>query len=158
MINIIVAYSRKTRVIGKDNKIPWHLPEDLRHFKRLTENNVVVMGRRTFESLPTKFRPLPNRTNVVLTRGTELKSEGIYVFDNLEDPLLFFSAKSIFIIGGGKVYKDALASNLVDRVIATEIHEVYDGDTFFPILNNDWTSKTIKRSKLFDLVEYVQKV
>jgi dihydrofolate reductase len=125
MVALVVAYSRGTRVIGRDGDLPWHLPTDLRRFKELTLGGTVVMGRRTWDSIPERFRPLPGRRNVVVSRNG---CEAPEVVRSVEEAL----EGACFVIGGGEVYARALPH--ADRVYATEIDADIDGDTFFPPL------------------------
>ena len=134
MIACVVAHARN-RVIGRDGDLPWHLPADLRRFRELTSGHAVVMGRRTYESLPERFRPLPNRRNLVLSTDTAYAAPGAEVFCDLHSALAACSG-DCFVIGGGATYADALA--VADRVYATEIDAEIDGDTFFPPLSSSW--------------------
>jgi len=132
----ILAAVATNRVIGINNTLPWHLPADLKHFKALTLGQIVVMGRRTFESIG---RPLPERTNVVLTRQQNLVLPGIVTAQSIHDVLGQFAndPRSIFIIGGAQIYQDSLP--LCQRLYLTEIQQPFVGDTFFPVLNgNEW--------------------
>ena len=124
MIEIVVAHSRN-RVIGRDGGLPWHLPTDLRRFKELTSGGTVVMGRRTYESLPERFRPLPGRRNVVVSRNG---CDAPEVFGSLDAALE--AAGDCFVIGGGEVYAAALART--DRIHATEVDADVEGDAWFP--------------------------
>ena len=123
MINIIVAYANN-RVIGKDGKIPWRLPHDSQHFKRITSGHIVVMGRKTFESIG---RPLPHRRNIVLTSSTTFAAPGVEVMHSKDDVL---ALDDVFIIGGASIYRQFL--DVADRLYITEIALEIDGDTFFP--------------------------
>jgi len=139
-VSLIVAAS-ENRVIGKDRNLIWHLPRDMRFFKEITQGHHVIMGRKNFESIPHKFRPLPNRTNIVITRQCDYKAEGSIVVNSLEESLEIAKQNGDlepFIIGGGQIYKLALDAGLVDKIYLTKIHHVLDGDTFFPELNSDW--------------------
>jgi len=139
-VSLIVAVS-ENGVIGKDNDLIWHLPNDMRFFKKTTMGHHVIMGRKNFESIPHKYRPLPNRTNVVITKQEDYKAEGCVVVNSIEAALEVAKQNGDsepFIIGGGQIYKIALKNNLVDRVYLTKIHHAFDGDTFFPELNSDW--------------------
>jgi dihydrofolate reductase len=135
MISIIVAVA-DGGVIGAGGKMPWHISEDLRMFKRVTTGHPVVMGRRTFESLG---RPLPGRVNVVVTRNPEWTAEGVTTAGSLNDAVKMFPPEEeVFIIGGGEVYRQALP--LAGRLYLTRIHAPFDGDTYFPEWNPaDWT-------------------
>ena len=139
-VSLIVAVSQNG-VIGKDNDLIWHLPKDMKFFKDTTMGHHVIMGRKNFESIPHKFRPLPNRTNIVITRQSDYKAEGCVVVNSMEGALKIAKSNAeneAFIIGGGQIYKLALEANLIDRIYLTKIHHSFDGDTFFPELNSDW--------------------
>ena len=133
MIAIVVAHS-ENRVIGRDNDLPWRLPTDLRRFKELTTGGTVVMGRKTYESLPEAFRPLPNRRNVVLTTSPEFAAEGVEAFGSLEEALAACE-HDCFVIGGGETYRQALPH--AQRVYATRVHADVEGDVHFPELPED---------------------
>jgi len=148
-VSLIVAVS-ENGVIGKDNDLIWHLPKDMKFFKETTLEHHVIMGRKNFESIPHKYRPLPNRTNVVITRQSDYKAEGCVVVNSVEESLEIAKQNGEtepFIIGGGQIYKIALEQNLVDRIYLTRIHHSFDGDTFFPELSEDW--KEVKREDCF---------
>lgn len=132
MIALVVAWAGEDRVIGRDGGLPWHLPSDMKHFRELTTGGTVVMGRRTWESIPEKFRPLPQRRNIVLSSGASL--EGAEVYGSLESALAA-AGTDAFVIGGGTTYAETLP--LADRVYATEIAGAVQGDTFFPALDPD---------------------
>ncbi|MEV6156868.1 dihydrofolate reductase [Nonomuraea sp. NPDC052129] len=125
MIGLIWAQSANG-VIGRDGTLPWHLPEDLKHFRSLTAGASVLMGRRTWESLPPRFRPLPNRRNLVLSRTPQ---EGVETFPNLQQALAT-AAGDVWVIGGATVYRAALP--FADRIVVTEIREFFAGDTYAP--------------------------
>ena len=149
-VSLIVA-AAKNGVIGKNNNLIWHLPKDMRFFKETTLNHHVIMGRKNFESIPHKYRPLPNRTNIVITRQTNYKADGSVVVNSVEAALEIAKEngdKEPFIIGGGQIYKLALEANLVDRIYLTKVHHTFDGDTFFPELNNKWkeVNKTVNKA------------
>ncbi|MDA8535567.1 dihydrofolate reductase [Flavobacteriales bacterium] len=139
-VSLIVA-AAENGVIGKDNDLIWHLPKDMRFFKETTLNHHVIMGRKNFESIPHKYRPLPNRTNILITRQTNYKADRCVVVNSVEAALEIAKEngdKEPFIIGGGQIYKLALEANIVDKIYLTKVHHTYDGDTFFPKLGNDW--------------------
>ena len=121
-------------VIGADGGLPWHLPEDLALFRRLTMGATVVMGRRTWESLPDRFRPLPGRTNVVLTSDRHWSADGAHPAASVEEVLV--DHDSFWVIGGGAVYAAFLAH--ADRLVVTEVDTVVDGDTWAPPLDDGW--------------------
>ena len=124
----------ENRVIGRNNKLPWHLPNDLKYFKQLTTGKPVIMGRKTYESIG---RPLPNRVNIVLTRDTQFKADGIKVVHTLDDAIelaeaegLISGAEEVIIMGGEEIYR--LAMPIADRLYVTLVHAHVDGDAWFP--------------------------
>jgi dihydrofolate reductase len=129
-ISVVAAVARGG-VIGRGGTIPWRLPEDLERFKDLTTGHAVVMGRRTWDSLPERFRPLPGRRNVVVTRNPGWSAEGAERAGSLAAALeLVESEPHVFVIGGGQLYAEALP--LADELLLTEIDTEIEGDTFFP--------------------------
>ncbi len=123
-------------VIGHDGTIPWHLPEDLAHFRAVTDGATVVMGRRTWDSLPPRFRPLPGRRNVVITRQGDWQAEGAVVAHSLEEALQDAGSATTWVIGGGEIYRQALPH--ATRVEITEVDLDIDGDTRAPDLGDGW--------------------
>jgi dihydrofolate reductase len=121
-------------VIGADGGLPWHLPEDLALFKRLTMGSTVVMGRRTWESLPERFRPLPGRTNVVLTSDPGWAADGARTASSVQQVLAEHDA--FWVIGGGTVYEEFLPH--ADRAVVTDVDLDVDGDTWAPALDSGW--------------------
>lgn len=142
MVNIIAAISNNG-VIGKDNKLPWHLPADLKHFKELTTGHTVVMGRKTFESIG---KPLPSRTNIVLTRDRSFRHDGILVTHDFST--IHKIKGEVFIIGGSDIYE--LFINEADRLYITRIHAVIHGDTHFPYIPNHFELKSYTYRKCDD--------
>ncbi|AAT88864.1 dihydrofolate reductase [Leifsonia xyli subsp. xyli] len=134
-IALIWAQARN-RVIGAGGTMPWRLPEDLRHFRELTGGEPVVMGRRTWESLPDRFRPLPGRRNIVVTRQEGWNAPGAEVAHALPGALSAASDDTVWVIGGGELYRQALP--LADRVEVTEIDLAVAGDTPAPALGPEW--------------------
>ena len=151
ILSHIVAASQNN-VIGLKNKLPWHIPEDLKYFYNTTKNKVVIMGRKTFQSLG---KALPDRLNVVLTKNKTFKKEGVMVFASFEEALKYCQQdeilkkynKEIFVTGGGEIYKQTLP--LMDRLYITRIHKKYEGDAFYPEIPVDQfkESSRIDRSK-----------
>jgi len=136
LLTLIAAVARNG-VIGIDNRLPWHLPADLKHFKALTTGHAVIMGRKTWESLPEKFRPLPGRHNIVVTRNGDFRAEGATVVSSLPAAVAAAQSDEAFVIGGAALYTTALA--LADRLQLTEIDAAFDGDTHFPaIAPQEW--------------------
>ena len=135
-VNLIWAEAAD-RVIGSDGTIPWRLPEEQQHFKRLTMGATVVMGRATWESLPASVRPLPGRRNIVITRQASYDAPGAEVVASLEAALDLAAADDVWIAGGASIYEQALPH--ADRVVRTRIHLSVDGDTQAPVLGSEWT-------------------
>ncbi len=134
ILTLVVAHARN-RVIGRDNTLPWRLPPDLQHFKRVTLGKPIVMGRKTWESLG---RPLPGRHNIVISRNAGYEAAGATVVDSLSAALAAAGdVEEVCVIGGAQIYEQALA--LADRIIATEIDADVAGDAWFPALpDSDW--------------------
>ena len=129
-IAFVVAYDRK-RAIGKDNKIPWRLPDDMRNVRKLTVGKPLIMGRRTWESIG---RPLPQRTSIVLTRDRSFKCDGCLIARTTDEALkLAGAAPEIIVFGGARVFEDFLPR--ADRIYLTEVDADVGGDTFFPPLD-----------------------
>lgn len=130
MIVAIMAAVARNRVIGKDNDLVWHLPADLRHFKKTTTGHYVIMGRKTFESIP---KALPNRVNIVVSRNPAFSAADCVVCGSLAEALNYAETRGqhkVFILGGGDIYRQAL--RLADTMYLTEIHADFKGDTYFP--------------------------
>lgn len=132
MIALVVAMA-ENRVIGKENKLIWHLPADLKHFKNLTTGHPIIMGRKTYESIG---KPLPNRTNIIITRQADFEAEGCLIAHSLSEALMMAQQMDaeIFVIGGAEIYKQALF--LADTIYLTEVHHAFEGDTFFPEIDD----------------------
>jgi dihydrofolate reductase len=128
-------------VIGVNGKLPWHLPEDLAHFKRTTLGCPVIMGRKTWDSLPPKFRPLPGRTNIVVTRQKNWTETGAQPAQNMREALLFCEQSSdVWVIGGAQLY--ALAEPMASSAVVTEIDKDFTGDAYAPTLGTRWRETT----------------
>ena len=135
-VNIIFAKA-SNGVIGHNNQLPWHLPEDMARFKRLTTGWPVIMGRKTWDSLPARFRPLPGRTNIVVTRQTNWMAHGASRANSIKDALAqCANVEQAWVIGGAQIY--TAAEPLADRIEVTEIAQNFDGDAFAPLLGPDW--------------------
>jgi len=135
---VIVAAVAANRVIGKDNRLIWNIPEDMAHFKALTAGHTVIMGRKTWESLPERFRPLPGRRNIVISRQPDYVAAGAELAGSLEQALqLAASAELAFVIGGEQIYRQAMA--VADRLEITAVELAPEGDAWFPeIAAVDW--------------------
>ncbi|PSH00497.1 MAG: dihydrofolate reductase [Nanohaloarchaea archaeon SW_7_46_7] len=144
MKKIIIAAVSENRAIGKNGEIPWDIPEDMKHFKQTTMNHPVIMGRKTYQSFPKNVRPLPGRTNIVLTRsGFRPENESVKTANSLEEAYQIANQinDKAFVIGGASVYKKALEN--ADEMILTEVHRKVDGDTFFP----EWDKERWKETE-----------
>lgn len=142
MTRINLIYARAANgVIGRHNAMPWHLPEDLAHFKRLTQGHPVIMGRKTWDSLPPRFRPLPGRFNVVISRQTDWQANGAQSADSLAAALALCSqADEVWVIGGAQIF--AQAEPLATRIEVTEIMQDFEGDIFAPQLGPQWQAQS----------------
>lgn len=149
LLSIIVAQS-ENRIIGRENKLPWYLPEDLKYFKRITQGKPIVMGRKTYESIG---RPLPGRTNIVISRNVDYQSPGVHVVSSLDQALelaeqqaLIDGSEEMLVIGGAEIYKQAIQQ--ADRLYVTQVHATIDGDAVFPEIDNSvW--KEVLREDFF---------
>lgn len=131
MVTIIAAIG-KNNELGKDNDLIWHLPADLKRFKKVTTGHHIIMGRNTFESIG---KPLPNRTSVIVTRNPNYFVDGCLIAHSLEEAITLCNDHDVFIIGGAQIYKEALEKNLVDRLDITQVHQEFEADVFFPNIN-----------------------
>jgi dihydrofolate reductase len=147
VLKILVAFD-ENRVIGKNNALIWHLPADLKRFKELTTGHVIIMGRKTFESIG---KPLPNRTTIVISRQYDLQIDGVILAHSVEEAIL--KAKSItrddiFIVGGAEIY--TLSLPLVDQVLVTQLHDIFEGDAFFPEISSEMWDLTEQERGITD--------
>lgn len=152
-ITIIVAKAANN-IIGNDNQLIWHLPNDLKRFKALTSGHPIIMGRKTYESIG---RPLPNRTNIVITRNEDWKADGIISANSLEKAIELASEidSEIFIIGGGNIYQQSM--DLAQVLEVTEVHQNFEGDTSFPEINDETWEETFREKHPIDekhIIEY----
>ena len=145
MISLIAAVAQN-RALGKDGQLLWHLPEDMRYFRETTRGKPVIMGRKTWESLPDVFRPLPGRRNIVISRNPAYDAPGATLAGSLEEAVrLAQDDAEVFVIGGAEIYRQALP--LAQRLYLTEVARDFDADAFFPEFSaSDWTE--ISRSEV----------
>jgi dihydrofolate reductase len=140
MIISLIAALSKNLVIGKNNDLPWHLPDDMKYFMQTTKGHHVIMGRKNYDSIPEKFRPLPNRANIVVTRQEDFDAPGCIITNSIEHGLEIArenKENEVFIIGGAEIYNQSLS--LATRLYLTEIQADIEGDTFFPTFDkNHW--------------------
>ncbi|QQR54843.1 dihydrofolate reductase [Candidatus Peregrinibacteria bacterium] len=172
----IISALDKNRGIGKNNSLPWHLPADLKHFKETTIGGTVIMGRKTWESIPEKYRPFKERLNIVISRGELVLPEGVLLAHSLDEALELAEAhvqkedghkRKAFIIGGATLYTEAIQHSACEELLLTELEGSFDCDAFFPEISSEWrieedgdlqeengiqfTFKTYKKDSLFKL-------
>ena len=132
----LIAALSENKVIGIDNKIPWKISKDMNHFKELTMGHYVIMRRKTFESIPKKFRELPGRKKIVMSRN-ELSEDGIYLAKNMEEAIQFTNGNPAHVMGGGEIYD--LFLPFANKMELTHIRKTFEGDAYFPEIDwNDW--------------------
>jgi dihydrofolate reductase len=152
----LIAAIGKNLALGKDGQLLWSIPEDLKRFKQLTDGHPVIMGRKTWESLPERFRPLPNRTNIVVSRDSSYEATGAVVATSLveafEKALSAFGAEEVFVIGGAQIYTEALP--FATRLYLTAINEEKEGDVFFPEYKNEFTKFISETTHDWNGLEY----
>lgn len=166
MVKLIVAKA-SNNVIGKDNDLIWHLPADMKFFTNSTTGHIVIMGRKNWNSIPDKYRPLKNRLNVVVSRDPSFTDDGCEAFTSVEAAIEAYKndARDLYIIGGGQIYKYSLENNLVDEMLITRIDQEFEGDTFFPDFNeSNWTKELLfsheideKNPHSFEVWKYTKK-
>ncbi len=157
IVSLIVAVS-ENGVIGKNNDLIWHLPKDMKYFKEKTLGHHIIMGRKNFESIPHKFRPLRNRVNIIVTRNKDYTAKDCIIATSIESAIDYSKSNKedeVFIIGGGEIYKQSIQKNLVDKIYLTRVHADFDGDTFFETPSSNWMIESeVKKKKdekhLFD--------
>jgi dihydrofolate reductase len=156
----LIAAVARNRVIGNDNQLLWHIPEDMRHFRETTRGKPVIMGRKTWESLPDSFRPLPGRLNIVVSRNRAYRAEGAELAASLDEAIAKAgAANEIFVIGGAELYRQAMA--IADKLYITEIDADFAGDSVFPEIDETkWRERSRephrgKSGLEFSFVEYV---
>lgn len=149
-ISIIVALA-ENNVIGKDNVLIWHLPADMKYFKERTTGHCVITGRKNYESIPEKFRPLPNRTNIIITRQKNYHAPGAIVIGSIEEAIekaKQIATGEIFIIGGAEIYRQSLS--LADKLYVTKIHHSFMGDVYFPLIKPSEWKETERKKGVVD--------
>jgi dihydrofolate reductase len=146
--SLIVAMD-SNRGIGKDNDLMWHLPAEMRFFTTTTKDQIVVMGRKNYDSIPEKYRPLPNRENVILSRNSEFDAGDCKVFTSLNECVEHFSSETerkLFVIGGGQIYREALTNEDLNEMFITYIDHAFEPDTFFSKFDETvWNKEEVLR-------------
>ena len=147
MIVSMIAAVAKNRVIGKNNQLIWNLPKDMKFFMDSTMGKFIITGRKNYESIPEKYRPLKNRTNIIVTRNYNYIAQGCTVVNSISDGINLArenGEEECFIIGGGQIYQQALEGNMVDKLYITHVDGEFEGDTFFPEVDyNNWKSTLV---------------
>jgi len=156
MIISMIAAVAKNRIIGKDNDLVWNLPDDTRYFMDTTKGHHILTGRRNYESIPPKYRPLKDRTNIIVTNQENYDAKGAVVVHNIQKGIDFAEEageEELFIIGGGEIYRQALGQT--DKLYITEVHGEFEGDTFFPeIEKTNWKEISRERHPRDDCHDY----
>lgn len=161
MIRSLIVAKAKNNVIGANNDLIWDLPKDMKFFKDTTNGHPIIMGRRNYDSIPPKWRPLPNRENCIVTRKEGFQAEKCLVFGSIEAALDNYNDKEgkLFVIGGGQIYKYAIENDLVDEMLITHIDQDFEGDTFFPNFDeSNWNIETIMTSEIDEKNQYAFEV
>lgn len=157
MIISAIAAVAENGVIGKDGQLPWNLPDDMKFFQRTTLNHHIISGRKNYESIPERFRPLRDRTNIVVTHDRQYKAPGATVCHSLKDALHIAKeaeVKEVFLIGGGQLYKEAFDAGLVERLYLTTVHAKPEGDVFFPEIGKGWKKVWSEKHKADERHKY----
>ncbi|MCC6841067.1 MAG: dihydrofolate reductase [Flavobacteriales bacterium] len=157
MIISAIAAVAENGVIGKDGQLPWSLPDDMKFFQRTTLNHHVISGRKNYEGIPDRFRPLRDRVNLVVTRDQDYKAPGATVCHSLDAALEVArnaQVKEVFIIGGGQLYKEAIDRNLINRLYLTTVHGKPAGDVFFPEIGKGWKEVWSEKHKADERHKY----
>jgi dihydrofolate reductase len=144
-VSLIVAMDAN-KGIGKNNDLMWRLPKDMNFFKTTTEHHVVIMGRKNYDSIPLKYRPLSNRLNVIITRNRDFQADGCLVFHSLEEAFAHFKndKRELFVIGGGQIYTLVMEMDVLSKMYITHVGDTFEADTFFP----DFDHSTWEASQL----------
>ena len=146
MIVSAIAAVADNGTIGRDSDLPWHLPDDLKYFQRTTRGHHIITGRKNYETIPEQYRPLKDRVNIVVTHNAHYEAPGAVVLGSLEEALERAEQgdeTEVFIIGGGQIYREAMAKGLVDRLYLTLVHADVEGDTYFPVIDPaDWQEQS----------------
>lgn len=157
MLSLIAGISQNN-CIGLNGQLPWHIPEDLKHFREVTAGKTVLMGRKTWESLPEKFRPLPNRTNIIITRQTDYSAPtGVEIFATIDEAVAAHPEQEIIVIGGAEIYQQTI--DRADRLYITHVNQTVDGDAFFPIIDlNIWQETQREDYDGYSFVTYIKSI
>lgn len=167
-ISLIVAVGENGE-IGKDNQLLWHLPLDMKHFKATTSGHPIITGRKNYDSIPAKFRPLPNRDNIVVTRNKALDYDAhpkLHITNSVEEAIemskMLDHNGEVFVIGGGQIYRQCLEANLIDTMYITHVYASFEADTYFKVedfsawkkVSDDFYPKSDKTEFAFSICKY----
>ncbi len=157
MLSLIAGISQNN-CIGLNGQLPWHIPEDLKHFREVTAGKIVLMGRKTWESLPEKFRPLPNRINIIITRQADYPAPtGVEIFATIDEAVATHPDEEIMVIGGAEIYKQTI--DRADRLYITHVNQTVDGDAFFPAIDlNIWQETQREDHNGYSFVTYIKSI
>ena len=157
MIISAIAAVAENRVIGNKGQLPWNLPDDMKFFQRTTLNHHVISGRKNYDSIPARFRPLRDRVNIVVTRGTAYEAPGAVICHSLTDAVDIArkaDVKEVFLIGGGQPYAEAFDAGIVDRIYLTTVHAKPEGDVLFPKIGKGWKEVWSEKHKADERHKY----
>lgn len=157
MIISAIAAVAENGVIGREGGLPWSLPDDMKFFQRTTLNHHVISGRKSYESIEPRFRPLRDRVNIVVTSHKKYEAPGAFVVHSLKEALDIVrkaDEKEVFLIGGGQLYTEAFEAGLVDRIYLTTVHARPDGDVFWPEIGKGWKEVWSEKHKADDRHKY----
>jgi len=156
---ILVAAVAKNNIIGKTNSLPWYLPEDLKHFKEITQGHIVLMGRKTFESILNRLgNPLPNRKNIIVTKRVDYHVRaGVELYHSIDEVFAKYVKEDIYVIGGASIYKQTI--DKAHKLYITQVHEEYEGDVYFPEIDmTKWVESVHENHDKFSFVTYIRKI
>ena len=151
MIISLIAALSQNHVIGKNNDLPWHLPDDMKYFMQTTKGHHVIMGRKNYQSIPEKFRPLPNRVNIVVTRQRNFEAHGCHIVHSLAEAIAQAKEANeteVFLIGGSEIYQAGI--EIANQLYLTEIKADLEGDVYFPNFNRSEWKETSRKSHPID--------
>lgn len=160
MKTIIIVAKDAENGIGKGNNLPWNLPADMKFFKETTSNHIVLMGRKNYDSIPERFRPLPNRLNIILTRDTSFQAPNCLVLHSIPDVITWKNNqkddnRTLFVIGGGEIFNQFLSADLVDEMFITHIETTVQADVFFPSFDESkWNKSSVVKHEKEDKNPY----
>jgi dihydrofolate reductase len=160
MKTVIIVAKDNRNGIGKENDLPWHLPADMKFFKETTSGHIVLTGRKNYDSIPERFRPLPNRLNIILTRDQLFQAPDCLVMHSIEEVIVWKNQqnednRTLFIIGGGEIFNQFISADLVDEMFITHIETTVQADVFFPSFDESkWNKSSVLKHEKDDKNPY----